>query len=200
MRKLLTRLIVIQFVILTVVSLASAETCVEPAALVGIWEVVDTNQIFTDKDNALQTVKAMDSGEKSFEAVIGDLQPIIGTTEFADAGGMFLTISAKEANPPMMLHMKMSATWKIECEIMTVQMQSLDELDMAIDKTVVPKDQQEEMQKTIDMLKDTIISGIKDDPNFTAPESATVLFAGKNFLLTENAGNENQILALFKRQ
>ncbi len=199
MRKLFICFIVAQLMLLAVSSLVYGESCVEPASLLGIWQVVDTSKLFTDKENALNIVKSLDSGAKSFEELIGEQQPIIGTTEITD-GNMSLTISTHETNPPMILHMKMSATWKLECATMIVQMQTLDELDMAVDKSAVPEDQHEEMQKTIDMLKDTIIKGIKDDPNFTTPESATVLFAGKNFVLTENTGNETQVLALFKRQ
>ena len=169
--------------------------CVNPSQMLGTWNIFQGDGLFTDSKDAVSAAQALDAGQKTLQEVTRGAQPDPGETRVTADGKMVIFAATEQAEPPMVIKMMMTASWKMDCNVMTVQMQSLDRFSVTYDERNVSAAQKEEIRKTQDMLGQA-----SKDPEFKKPQRSKILFAGNSYILTEDLSSQSPGISLLKKK
>ena len=181
---------------------ASAQAkCSNLTELEGNWMILQSEQLFANKAEALNIVQALESGKTTLEELQkNQTEPsgFYGEMLFQANGMMRMVVSMPQPNPPMTVTMKTTATWQLNCDKLMVQMMTIDQFDMVADESKVPAEQREQLKKALNDMKGAMKTQAEADPNFKQVQTSKLLFVGKKFMLTEES--KTGMLSLMERK
>ena len=174
---------------------ANAQKCSDPSKMLGTWEVYQGDGLFAGKKEAVSAAQLLESGKKSLQDVTKGAKAAPGETNVMNDGTMKIMAVMEQTEPPMTIRMTMTALWRLDCDIMTVQMESVDRIKVALDDSKITEQQREEIRKTTTMMSQAAM-----DPEFRKPQRSKILFAGKTYVLTEDMSSQPPSLSLLKKK
>ena len=191
MKKIFISVLVVQFVL--VATFAFAE-CVDQAKIVGEWTTyVVKRDIFPDEQAISTKMAALDAGENKIEA----LKPFgPGATEFAESGEMKLDMITPFSGQQT-LRMKITGTWKLDCEKLIGEFSSLDDVEMGF-----TGEASEEFKKTMEPQMKEFAAKFKEqgmkEPGFAGPHTWTFPYIGGKCILAD-IGDESTYVIYEKK-
>ena len=180
---------------------ASAQAkCSNLTELEGHWMILQGEQLFENKAEALKIVHALESGKTTLDELQQgkELSGFSGEMLFQANGMMRMLVSMPQPNPPMTVTMKTTATWQLNCDKLIVQMMTIDRFDMVADESKVPAEQREQLKKALNDMKGAMKAQAEADPSFKEVQISILLFVGKTFMLTEES--KTGMLSLMERK
>lgn len=171
-------------------SSAALARCVSLTELEGNWIILQGDQLFDNKANALKIVQDLESGKTTLEEIQKDQKEpsaFYGEMLFLPNGMMRMVVSMPQSNPPMTVTMKTTANWQLNCDQLMVQMVTIDQFDMVADDAKVPADQRAQLKKALNDMKGAMKAQAEADPSFKDVQTSKLLFVGKKFMLTEES-------------
>ena len=123
---------------------------------------------------------ALEAGESKVE----DFAPVSpGISEFAESGDMKLDMIA-QFSPEQTLRMKITGTWKLECEKLIGEFTSLDDVEMGFTEKA-----SEEFKTTMEPQMKEFAAGFKEQameiPGFAGPHTWLFPYIGEKYVLAD---------------
>jgi hypothetical protein len=178
MKKILISVFVIQIVF--VATFAYAE-CIEPTKIVGSWKTyVVQKDLFPDEQAISAKMAALEAGESKIEELTS-LDP--GISEFVESGEMKLDMFGL-FSPEQTLRIKVTGTWKLECEKLIGEITSLDDVEMGFTEKA-----SEEFKTTMEPQMKEFAAGFKEQameqPGFAGPHTWLFPYIGEKYVLVD---------------
>lgn len=191
MKKILLSVMIMQ--LLGFAGVVFAE-CVQPAQVIGKWQVWDVDGLFADESQINDTMAALDSGKATVEELIENTKDarlnLSGAAEFFESGELVLKVVAASPDSPITMAMTMQAAWKSDCDKIILQATALEEIKVAVNPDAkLSAEKKADIEKQIAGIEAQMkAEAANKDSEFNQPSVEKLLYVSANYLLTKEEG------------
>lgn len=205
MKKIFYSFIIIPVILF--VSCAFAQECIDIAKVPGLWEAYEVSGNYSreNEKELLAIIQSLESGEKTISDLPQDLCFKEGTSELLDSGKMISNVYIPHTSEPITVHVVFTGTWELKCNQLIGRIVPTYELDIIIDEKSVPKEQMEEMEKYVEMIKPEMLAefteSLQSDPHLTEEgDIGEILFMGDRFVLMYSKADDTSPYSFYEKK